>query len=445
MNGTSLIRQLFANFVGISCFLSLFLGLGTADVPEKINYQGYLTDASGIPVNGTRQMTFTIYDQPMNGNALWTETQNPALIDGIYNVRLGEVEPITLAFSIPYYLGVRIGSDPEMTPRQPLLTVGYAFRAKYANEASGFALPFAGSTAYTPVSPNNPIAFSVIHTSQGVAAYFETNSTQGTNNTGDYPAVGAFSHGSGDAVIGVNYGTGEGGKFEIINPGNSDSALHGRSNGSGDAVRGTMTGTGYAGYFNGNVYITGNLHKGGGYFVQPHPQDPRKELSYAFFEGPEHAVFLRGKAKLVNGKAVIEPPEYWRMVAGKGEDINVQFTPRSSKSKGLAAVEVTREKIVIEELMEGSGTYEFDYFITAKRAGFEKHEPIQTNTHFKADNMTKEEFEQRYAKTDDITILAIRNLLISNGILTKDGELNTETARKLGWQLKPGKLADLKR
>jgi hypothetical protein len=419
--------------------------LANAQVPEKINYQGYLTNAAGIPVNGARQLTFTIYDQPTAGNALWTETQNAIVLNGVYSIRLGEVEPITLAFSIPYYLGIKVGSDPEMTPRQPLSAVGYAFRAKYANEAGGFALPFFGTTAYTPVSPNDPIAFRVTHTRQGVAGYFESNSTAGTNNTGEYATVAAFSDGPGHAIVGVTYGTGKGGKFEIINASNNDSALHGRSNGTGNAVQGTMTGSGNAGYFQGNVYVTGNLSKGSGYFVQPHPRDPLKEISYAFFEGPEHAIFLRGKAKLVGGKTIIETPEYWRVVAGKDEDITVQFTPRSSKSKGLAAVEVTREKIVIEELMEGSGTYEFDYFITAKRAGFEKHEPIQANTHFIADNVSKEEFEQRYARSEDLTLLAIRNLLISNGILTKDGELNTETIQKLGWKLKPSQLADLRK
>jgi hypothetical protein len=49
--------------------------------------------------------------------------------------------------------------------------------------------------------------------------------------------------------------------------------------------------------FNGSVNITGSLTKGSGSFVQPHPTDPKKELVYAFFEGPEHAVFFRGKAR----------------------------------------------------------------------------------------------------------------------------------------------------
>jgi hypothetical protein len=137
---------------------------------------------------------------------------------------------------------------------------------------------------------------------------------------------------------------------------------------------------------------------------------------------------------------VIETPEYFRVVAGD-EGITVQFTPRYVDTFGLAAVEVTKKKILVQELKGGTNTYEFDYFITAKRAGFEKHEPIQPNKHFKADNMTREEFEQRYSKTDDMTIGAMRNLLISNGILTKDGKLNMEMVSRLGWTLKEADLA----
>jgi hypothetical protein len=89
----------------------------------------------------------------------------------------------------------------------------------------------------------------------------------------------------------------------------------------GDFTTNTLT-------FNGSVNITGSFTKGSGGFVQPHPSDATKEVVYAFFEGPEHAVFLRGKAKLLNGKATIEMSEHLRVVAGKDEDITVQLTPR---------------------------------------------------------------------------------------------------------------------
>jgi hypothetical protein len=133
---------------------------------------------------------------------------------------------------------------------------------------------------------------------------------------------------------------------------------------------------------------------------------------------------------------VIETPEYFRMVAGLDEGITVQFTPRSSASKGLAAVKVSKEEIRVEELFEGTGSYEFDYFITAKRAGYETHEPIQPNTSFTADMNTAEEFERTYAKEGPV-----RDLLVSNGILTADGKLNMALARELGWVVKDSDVA----
>jgi hypothetical protein len=184
--------------------------------------------------------------------------------------------------------------------------------------------------------------------------------------------------------------------------------------------------------------VTGSLTKGSGSFVQPHPSDPAKDVVYAFFEGPEHAVFLRGKARIVGGRAIIEIPDHFRAVAGRDEDITVQLTPRYADTFGLAAIRVTKGRIDVRELKGGTNTYELDYFITAKRGGFEGHEPIQPNTHFTADMKTPADFETTYERTDDLTINAMRNLLMSNGILTKQGKLNGETAARLGWKVKDG-------
>ena len=49
---------------------------------------------------------------------------------------------------------------------------------------------------------------------------------------------------------------------------------------------------------------------------------------------------------------------------------------------------------------------------------------------------TAADFEKAYEKTDDLTINAMRNLLIANGILSKDGKLNRDTAARLGWTVK---------
>lgn len=130
MKVTNFSRTLFAISVGVFFFLPSFPELGNTQVPQKINYQGYLSSAVGVPINGTVQMVFSIYNAAAGGDALWTETQNVTVSRGVYNVNLGEVTPIALTFDIPYYLGITVGSDSEMVPRNPFASVGYAIRAK---------------------------------------------------------------------------------------------------------------------------------------------------------------------------------------------------------------------------------------------------------------------------------------------------------------------------
>jgi hypothetical protein len=100
-----------------------------ADVPRTIDHQGYLTTDAGEPVTGTRSMVFTIYDVAGAGTALWTETQSVTVADGLFNVFLGDVTPLpdSIFNGQPLFLGVRIGTDSEMTPRIRLTTVPYAF------------------------------------------------------------------------------------------------------------------------------------------------------------------------------------------------------------------------------------------------------------------------------------------------------------------------------
>ncbi len=286
-----------------------------------------------------------------------------------------------------------------------------------------------------------------INMSTGAGVRGESNSGRGVygkNNTlGNYGQLGDSKSGVygetfsplGAGVWGKDNSSiaagvyGEGDHYGVKGTGGT-AGVYGEST-NGDGVYGESI-DGNAGYFSGNVYITGDLSKGSGTFVQPHTKDPSKEIKYAFFEGPEHAVFLRGTAQLKDGKAIIELPEHFRIVAAQ-QGVSVQFTPRSSDTFGLAAIEVSTEKIVVEELKGEKHTYEFDYFITAVRAGFEEHKPVVANKHFRPGrNETVEEFERRFSK-DDMTTRAMRTMLISNGILTEDGKLDMAMVETLGW------------
>lgn len=107
-----------------------------AAVPQEIGYQGYLTDAGGVPVNGSVNITFSLYTTSTGGTALWSEDQTLSIDKGIYSVSLGAVTPLNLPFDTRYYLGIKVGNDAELSPRQPLASTPYAYRAKWVDSHS---------------------------------------------------------------------------------------------------------------------------------------------------------------------------------------------------------------------------------------------------------------------------------------------------------------------
>lgn len=116
--------------------------------PATMSFQGYLTGSGGAPVTGNQAIVFRLYDVAAGGAALWTETQpSVAVSAGIYNVTLGALTPMALPFDAPYFLGITVGAESEMTPRLPLASVGYAFRAREADTVAATAIADASLTA----------------------------------------------------------------------------------------------------------------------------------------------------------------------------------------------------------------------------------------------------------------------------------------------------------
>ncbi|NOQ96988.1 MAG: hypothetical protein GQ561_02400 [Calditrichae bacterium] len=115
----------------LSIFLLFFMvSLAMSQIPRQMNYQGYLTDNNNNPITGNLIIRFTIYDAPTTGTNLWNE-EHPtvALIDGVFRVVLGSINPLNIAFDKPYWLGIRVGNDPEMTPRTTLTSAGYSLNS----------------------------------------------------------------------------------------------------------------------------------------------------------------------------------------------------------------------------------------------------------------------------------------------------------------------------
>jgi hypothetical protein len=103
--------------------------------PLLINIQGTLTDpgTGEVVPDDDYSITFSLYDVPSGGTALWSEPRTVTVVNGLFNVLLGSVTPLSLDdFTGTTYLGVKVGADPEMTPRQQVVSVAYAL---YAQEA----------------------------------------------------------------------------------------------------------------------------------------------------------------------------------------------------------------------------------------------------------------------------------------------------------------------
>lgn len=139
--------------------LGIFLILGStalADIPQLINFQGVLRDTAGNPVaDSNYSVTFKIHNAPTLGNELWTETQTVTTANGLFSVLLGSVTPVpdSIFKDTSRFLGIAVTPDPEMTPRQKLVSVSHAFRAGNARDLYHQIMD---------VMPNSTIKFYVI-------------------------------------------------------------------------------------------------------------------------------------------------------------------------------------------------------------------------------------------------------------------------------------------
>jgi hypothetical protein len=95
-----------------------------------LQYQGRLTDpGSGNAVSdGTYTIVFRLYTVDSGGTAVWTETKDVVVAGGLFNTVLGDMIPLDQALfnGQELWLGVKVGTDDEATPRQRLLPVAYA-------------------------------------------------------------------------------------------------------------------------------------------------------------------------------------------------------------------------------------------------------------------------------------------------------------------------------
>jgi hypothetical protein len=124
------------SLVGASRLLASTMASG--NIPERMHFQGYLTDAGGNPLNGSHALTFRIYDTASGGTLFWQETHGAVPVSqGAFAVMLGsQGSPLTPGVfgGSDRYIELAIDNNPPL-PRQQLAAVPYAMQAYAAQTA----------------------------------------------------------------------------------------------------------------------------------------------------------------------------------------------------------------------------------------------------------------------------------------------------------------------
>jgi hypothetical protein len=191
-------------------------------------------------------------------------------------------------------------------------------------------------------------------------------------------------------------------------------------------------GTAYSLIGTGTVLASGLNITGAKNFISPHPLDPSKEIRYASVEAPTVDVYFRGTASLVNGSALIEIPEHFRLTAREGTYMTTLTSV--GRASALSVESEGADGIVVR----GSGSGRFHFVVYAERAEIEGYEPVIANVHF-----TPEALER--GGLIDALPAATKAILVRNGTLKADGSYDAGTARALGWKIPDSRDGDAPR
>lgn len=132
---------IFTSIFGYSIYNSIYGDLGrqapayanpNPPPPRKLVFKGKLTDASNYPITAETPLRFGIYnDQFATGSALlWQEVQNITPdSEGRFSAELGKYSELNSALfndNPALFMGLTVGSEKELDPRQPLATISYS-------------------------------------------------------------------------------------------------------------------------------------------------------------------------------------------------------------------------------------------------------------------------------------------------------------------------------
>lgn len=108
------------------------------DVPvyNVIPIQGRLTDGNGTPIDGYRTITFTLYATSWDDIPLCQDDDSVQVRNGLFNAEMDWCDASDIDGK-RLYLGIEVEGDDEMTPRESIYPVPYAFSLRPGAIISG--------------------------------------------------------------------------------------------------------------------------------------------------------------------------------------------------------------------------------------------------------------------------------------------------------------------
>lgn len=189
----------------------------TPNPPGQISYQGYVTDANGVPLAtnapANYDIFFHIYDAPQGGNILWGELQTVTINNGYFSVLLGQgttagdgspwMANLTPLFSGPTasdrYVGITLRGLQEIQPRLRLLSSPYSLLSENS-------IGLVGNTGIQVLNASG--------------TNLAVNGASGNNSLDIHGAEGIFGNGFlqfGEGINGQDPNAGEIG-YELLSP-----------------------------------------------------------------------------------------------------------------------------------------------------------------------------------------------------------------------------------
>lgn len=95
------------------------------DVQDEIIIQGRLTDENGVPLNGNYAITAALYPDSSSVTAVCSDIDTVSVTNGLFKMNLDSCSQSDIN-GRRLYLGIKVGTDVEMTPRQIIAAVPYA-------------------------------------------------------------------------------------------------------------------------------------------------------------------------------------------------------------------------------------------------------------------------------------------------------------------------------